>query len=232
MINFSHRPCQIIALLCFIPCLLLVSCQHHPLNVDDITEIQDSREEPPTCNACTFTGTLESEHTNSAEFSATTQYTAALPPEPTPSERLNGGLVQNGPFTFFLWIYQDPSLTQNPATTSLYSDLNGYGAYLFWVYQGPDLPGPIVEWFGTELNLQELNTYSGLKTNDQGGRSGGILLPGGFFAPGKSNPDDRVKLVIKLVASDRIYGAYLTFTLQNGPKGWQPEGIGVPMVLE
>lgn len=232
MINLSHRPYHLIALLFIIPCLLLVSCQLHPVNAGDITEIQDSREEPSTCNACTFIGTLESEPTNSPESSVTTQYPAAVPPEPTPSVKINGGVVHDGPFTFFLWIYQDPSLIQNPATTSLYSDLNGYGAYLFWVYQGPDLPGPIVEWYGSEPNLQELDTYSGLKTNNQGGRSGGILLPGGFFTPGKSNPGDHVKLVIKLVASDRIYGAYLTFTLQNGPNGWEPEGVGVPWVLE
>ncbi len=232
MNKHSHRLYYLIVFFIFIPCLLLVSCQFYPVNAGDFTETQDVGEEPPTCIACTFTSTTEPQLSNSLLFPATTQYIAALPPEPTPSAKVNGGVVQDGPFTFYLWIYQDPSLNQNPVTTSLYSDLNGYGAYLFWVYQGRDLPGPIVEWYGTEPNLQELNTYTRIKTNDQGGRSGGILLPGGFFIPGKSNPENHVKLVIKLAAGEQTYGAYIPFTLQNGPNGWQPEGIGVPLVLE
>ncbi len=162
----------------------------------------------------------------------TTPLPVAVPPEPLPEVLMNGGIVQAGPFTFFLWIYQEPSLDQNPVTTSLYSDFNGYGAYLFWVYQGPGMPGSVTEWYGIEPNLQELATYAGLKTNDHGGRSGGVFLPGGFYISGQSSPGDQLKLVIKVVIDDQTYGAALPFTLQKGPDGWQPEGIGAPAVLE
>lgn len=157
---------------------------------------------------------------------------ASLSPQPTPEAIINGGVVQDGPFTFFVWLFQDPSFNPEPATTSLYSDLSGYGVYLFWVYQGPGLPGPVTEWVGVEPNLQELNTYANLKANDQGGRSGGVLLPGGFYIPGQSSPGDRLRLVIELVTGEGTYGAALPFTLQQAPQGWQPGEVGVALALE
>ncbi len=158
--------------------------------------------------------------------------TMAQPQEPVPGVSVGGGTVQNGPFTFCLWIYRDPSLNQNPVTPSLYSDMNGYGAYLYWVYNGKeDLPGPVTEWWGVEPNLQALNTYARIKPEAQGGRSGGIWLPGGFFISGQSQAGETQKLIIQVSTPGKTYGAALSFTLRGQTLNWQPDEIQKPVIL-
>ena len=67
-----------------------------------------------------------------------------IPPQPTPADLIGGDTVQEGPFTFFLWLFRDPRMNQQPAIPSLYSDLDGIGIYKSWVYQGPDVNGAVL----------------------------------------------------------------------------------------
>ncbi len=82
-----------------------------------------------------------------------------LPPQPTPANIIGGDTIQNGPFTFFLWLFRDPTMNQHPDITSLYSDLNGFGIYKCWVYQGSDLSGPVHFYWGAVPQLNEVMEY-------------------------------------------------------------------------
>ncbi len=153
-----------------------------------------------------------------------------LPPQPTPMNIIGGGTIQNGPFTFFLWLFRDPTMNQHPDITSLYSDLNGFGIYKCWVYQGPDLSGPVHFYWGTVPQLNEVMEYPALTDGQGDGGSGGILLPGGFFMPGRSKPGDEVQVAMKVVTPQREYGAVLAFTLQHGANGFEPTNIKVTLL--
>lgn len=156
------------------------------------------------------------------------------PPQPTPADVLGGGTVFDGPFIFDLRLFRDPSFNRGPVATSLYSDLDGFGAWMYWFYNGADPIGPIETMWGTVLPdgqaalsqlLQE--SHPVIRTGNSGGRDGGILLPGGFFMPGQSKVGDRVRVVMKVVTPDAEYGAVLAFSLRQGLNGFEPVGISV-----
>ncbi len=90
-----------------------------------------------------------------------------IPPQPTPADLIGGDVVQDGPFTFFLWLFRDPRMNQQPAIPSFYSDLDGIGIYKSWVYQGPDVSGPVRLDWGTLPQLHPFMEYSSL-TNGEG----------------------------------------------------------------
>lgn len=154
-----------------------------------------------------------------------TSQTLPVPPQPTPEHILGGGTVQNGPFTFFLWLFRDPTMNPQPAITSLYSDLNGIGAYQSWVYHGPNLNGPLQVYWGTLPQLNLFVEYPMLTDGQGDARIGGVMLPGGFFMSGESHAGDHVQVVMKLVAPQGEYGAVLTFTLQQASNGFEPSEI-------
>ncbi len=150
-------------------------------------------------------------------------------PQPTPADGLGGGAVQDGPFTFDLRLFRDPTLTLQPLSPSLYSDLQGCGAYMYWSYTGTEVIGPVTTYWGTQPHVEQLlqATYSSVSTGSTGGRTGGILLPGGAMIPGHSQAGDREQLVLKVVTPNGDFGAILLFTLQKGARGLEPAEISI-----
>ena len=153
-----------------------------------------------------------------------------IPPQPTPADLVGGDVVQDGPFTFFLWLFRDPRMNQQPAIPSLYSDLDGIGIYKSWVYQGPDLSGPARLDWGTLPQLNPFMEYSSLTNGEGDGGLGGVLLPGGPFLPGESKPGDQIQIAMRMITREREYGAVLTFTLQLGANGFEPMDIRVDVL--
>jgi hypothetical protein len=152
-----------------------------------------------------------------------------VPPalQPTPLNVAGGKTIKQGPFVFDLRIYRDLNLNKNPGASSQYSDLEGFGEYMTWVYNGPPLQGSVYEFWGTQPNITQLNSYGGLNTGDNGGRIGGIFLPGGSFLPGSSKPGDLIKLVLRMETPQGKYGASLTFNLKKTAAGFEPVNITV-----
>ncbi len=150
-------------------------------------------------------------------------------PQPTPTDVLGGGSVQDGSFTFDLRIFRDPALTLQPVSPSLYSDMPGFGAYVYWSYTGTEVMGPVTTYWGTQPLVEQLlqATYSSVAIGSTGGRNGGILLPGGPMIPGQSQPGDREQLVLKVTTPRGDFGAVLLFTLQKSSAGFEPVDISV-----
>lgn len=154
------------------------------------------------------------------------------PPQPTPQAILGGGTVQDGPFVFVLYFFRDPAMSQQTVTPSLYSELESVGAYLYWFYHGPETIGPVETHWGTLPQLDQLlqATYASISTGSSGGRTGGVLLPGGSFLSGESQPGDRVQEALKVITPDGEYGAVLAFTLKQGVHGFEPADISVEVL--
>ncbi len=150
-------------------------------------------------------------------------------PQPTPENVLGRGTVQDGPFRFEMNIYRDPRLTRDPVAPSLFSDMPGFGAYMYWSYTGSEVIGPVTTYWGIEPKLDQLlqATYSLVEVGSSGGRDGGILLPGGPFIPGVSKAGDQERLVLKVTTPGGDYGAALVFSLKQGDAGFEPIEITV-----
>ena len=153
-----------------------------------------------------------------------------LPTEPTPQNIIGGGTLQNGPFSFELRLFQDPTLNQHPVATSLYSDLNGFGEYMYWTYMDMDTIGPVETYWGTlphYFDQLQQATYPSIGRGSNGGRTGGVLLPGGSFISGESKAGDRVRVALQVVTPNGKYGAMLEFTLKQGTNGFEPSDISI-----
>ncbi len=159
---------------------------------------------------------------------------AFIPLQPTPQNVLGGGTVESGPFLFDLRLFADTSFNQEPVASSLYSDMNGVGAFMYWCYQGDEPIGPIETYWGTLPQLSQLiqETYASIQPGGCGGRTGGILLPGGFFLSGESKVGDRVQVALKVRAGDEEFGAVISFALAQGPNGFEPINISVMPLQE
>ncbi len=147
--------------------------------------------------------------------------------EPTPGVITAGSTIQNGPFTFYLYLYNDAALNRNPVAPSLYSDLKGFGAYMFWKYSGPGMQGPVEEYWGTAPQLSLIETYPQLHADQTGGRSGGILLRGGFFIQGQSHTGDSVEVVIQMRTPGGVYGATISLVLAGSEGNFSPTSIQI-----
>ncbi len=159
-------------------------------------------------------------------------------PQPTPEDVLGGGTVFDGPFIFELRLFRDPSLNRHPVAASLYSDLDGFGAWMYWFYNGADPIGPVETHWGTlspdgQFVLDQLlqASYPLIQTGTSGGREGGVLLPGGFFTPGQSAVGDRIHVALKVTTPAGDYGAVLVFSLEQGLNGFEPAGISVDKLI-
>lgn len=155
-----------------------------------------------------------------------------IPPLPTPPNVLGGGTVSDGHFVFEMRLYRDQMFSQNPVTTSLYSDMEGVAIWMYWFYIGADTIGPVETYWGTLPQLDQLlqETHDSIQLGRSGGRNGGVMLPGGFFIPGESKPGDCVQVALKVVTPDGEYGAVLVFTLQQGTNGFEPSDISVDVL--
>lgn len=138
------------------------------------------------------------------------------------------GFVQDGPFVFYLGLYEDPELGAGlGGGASKMSDLLGIGAIASWRYNGPDITSPDGEVVATELygaptNMRGLISYRSLASGRQDGRlGGGILLPDG------ATSGDDVTLAIRVDIPGGSYGASLTFTLVETAVGLEPSDIRV-----
>jgi hypothetical protein len=154
---------------------------------------------------------------------------ASVPSAADPQHVLGGGTVFDGPFIFDLRLFRDLSFNPHPVAESLYGDLDDVSAWIYWFYKGADPIGPLETYWGTlphvEWLLQE--TYPTLQTGSSGGRTGGVMLPGGFLIEGESKSGDRIQVALKVVTPDREYGAMLTFTLQKSRNSFGSINVSV-----
>jgi hypothetical protein len=143
-------------------------------------------------------------------------------------------VIESGLFRFDLRLFYDASLNQQPVATSLYSDMNGIGSVMYWCYQGSEPIGPVETYWGTLPQLDQLlqETYELIQPGSCGGRTGGVLLPGGFFMSGESKVGDRVQVALKVRTGDKEFGAVISFTLTQGPNGFEPINISVTPLQE
>lgn len=139
---------------------------------------------------------------------------------------VGGGQIEQGPFTFCLILYADPTL-RSPGQAwhpSMTSAIPGIGAMALWVYHGPGIEGRITQSFGPLPDgVRPISGYYQLQNGQSGGRiGGGVLLPTG------SRPGDSVELGTIVETPAGNYGAKITFTVADqGVKevlvsGWQP----------
>jgi hypothetical protein len=154
------------------------------------------------------------------------------PLQPTPENVIDGGTVLDGPFTFDLRLIRDPSLTRQPVAPSLFSDMEGFGTYMYWSYTGSEVMGPVTTYWGTEPQVDQLlqATYAQVQMGSSGGRTGGILLPGGSVMPGQSKAGDRERVVLKVSTPGGDHGAVLLFTLKQGANGFEPVDVSVEVL--
>jgi hypothetical protein len=154
--------------------------------------------------------------------------------QPTPEQPLGGGTIQDGPFVFDLRLFRNPSFSKQPVASSLYSDLEGIGAYMYWSYQGSDAIGSVETYWGTLPFLDQLQseTYTSISFGSRGGRTGGVLLPGGSGSslPGESKTGDRIQVALKVYTPNGDFGAVLHFTLNQGANGFEPTDISVDVL--
>lgn len=152
-----------------------------------------------------------------------------VPLQPTPQSVVGGGMVESGPFLFDLRLFYDASFNRQPITSSLYSDMDGIGSFMYWCYQGNEPSGPIETYWGTlpQLNQLSQETYVLVQPGSCGGRTGGIMLPGGLFLEGESKVGDQIQVALRVKTLDGEFGAILIFTLTQGPNGFQPIDISV-----
>lgn len=148
---------------------------------------------------------------------------------PTPQEPLSSSVVQDGPFTFDLRFYRDPIFGKNPIAPSLYSDLEGIGIYVVWEYHGPALPPPATIYWGVDPDLSPLLQQSeyqsnGIKEGDKNGWTGGLILPY------DSQAGEQIEAVIKIVTTEKSYGAVSYFTLQAGENGLEPAEVSLQVL--
>lgn len=165
----------------------------------------------------------------SAKVGSNTSLPTISPPQPTPQNIIAGGMIVNGPFLFDLRLFRELDLNQQPIAASLYSDMNGIGAYMYWLYQGVDPTGPVETFWGTVPHLDQLQqeTYPSISRGSSGGHTSGILLPGGFFLSGKSAVGDHIQVGLKVHIPSGDFGAVLNFTLAHGINGFEPVDISV-----
>jgi hypothetical protein len=152
-----------------------------------------------------------------------------IPLQPTPQSVIFGEMVESGPFLFDLRLFYDATLNQQPIASSLYSDMNGIGSFMYWCYQGNEPSGPIETYWGTLPQLNQLlqETYVSVQPGSCGGRTGGIMLPGGLFLDGESKVGDQVQVALKVKTVEGEFGAVLIFTLAQGSNGFEPTDISV-----
>lgn len=156
--------------------------------------------------------------------------TAPTPVVPMPADIIDGGVIQDGPFIFYLWLFRDPMFNPNPDISSLYSELDGIAVYISWVYQGNDLEGPVNISWGTLPFLHQFGMDAALSAVAWGGGAIGIRLPGGALKPGESLPSDPVQVGMKLETPQKGYEAMISFRLQEGAAGFEPGDIAVELL--
>lgn len=152
-------------------------------------------------------------------------------PMPTPElqQIVGGGIVEDGPFSFRLWIIKDSQFGHNPVTSSLYSDVEGRAVYMGWVYKGVEaLSGPIFEYWGLPLPRWDAlpSEYARAEPGWGGGRIVGIHFSPDFL-PASSPPEGPIKVGFLLITPDGPYGACIQFTLTTDLKDVDPATIAL-----
>lgn len=63
-------------------------------------------------------------------------------------QAIGGGQVQDGPFTFCVFLYADPLVQPNASHPSLMISIPGVGWSALWVYHGANIRGNTIESYG------------------------------------------------------------------------------------
>lgn len=148
---------------------------------------------------------------------------------PYPASRvIGGGNVQNGDFTFYLWLYCDEKLS--PQDMDHFSDLGGLGVYVRWNYSGPKIEGNFWDMVGVEPDVRMV-TGSPMLSNSGASMGMGLQLPDEPAVQWEVSElvrsGEPIRFVSKVQSIDGIYGAELVFRLIAGKAGYIPEEIEV-----
>ena len=147
------------------------------------------------------------------------------------SKVIGGGKVQNGDFTFYLWLYCDEKLS--PEDMEHFSDLGGLGMYARWTYNGPKIEGNFWDMVGIEPEVRMV-TGSPMLSNSGASMGMGLQLPeepaGKWEVAELARSGEPIRFIVKVQSIDGIYGAELVFRLKAGKDGYIPEGIEVQVL--
>ncbi|HWQ84610.1 MAG TPA: hypothetical protein VN363_08595, partial [Anaerolineales bacterium] len=144
------------------------------------------------------------------------------------SKVIGGGKVQNGDFTFYLWLYCDEKLS--PQDMEHFSDLGGLGTYARWMYTGPKIEGNFWDMVGIEPDVRNI-TGSPMLSNSGASMGMGLNLPdepaGKWEVAELARSGEPIRFAVKVQSIDGVYGAELAFRLKAGKDGYIPDGIAV-----
>ena len=145
---------------------------------------------------------------------------------PRPAAWMGGGLLDEGPFTFDLWLYCDPDLSLE-GTGPLLSEIGGLGVHLAWRYHGPEVTGSTKSFLGFSDDHEPRAVWEGgLSPGTVGSFTGGVRsLDGRLTEVVRSGAPVTFKIVVTI--DDKPYGATLTFTMMPASDGYRPVKIVV-----
>lgn len=157
------------------------------------------------------------------------------PPTPEPWQILGGGTINDGPFTFTLWVIQDPAFRHTPVAPSLYSDIEGRGIHWAWVYNGKEiLTGPISEYWGLPFPKDLASVLPGGYIPQHPVAEFPRLEPGwggggrhGIFISPRSRSTGLVKVGFFLITPKGPYGACIQFRLTSDFQDVDPATIAL-----
>jgi len=150
------------------------------------------------------------------------------PPSQRPEAIAGGGVVENGSFTFEIWLACGKMFTHENTLGDHFTEIEGLGFFSFATYHGPELEGPITHYSGIQPYVRETSSGDGAVTDGYGmGDMEGLQFPVGII-PDFSQSDTRLRYVAKVQTPDGGFaGAALVFTLQREAEGYRPVDIAV-----
>lgn len=133
---------------------------------------------------------------------------------------IGGGEVQNGDFTFNIWLYCDESL--RPDDMEHYSELGGLGVFTRWRYTGPRIEGEFWDMVGVDPDVRMV-TGSPMLPNSGASMGMGLQLPDEPAEMALSG--EAIRFMVAVQSTDGVYGAELAFKLKGGENGYIPYDI-------
>lgn len=142
-------------------------------------------------------------------------------PSYQPRALAGGGTMENGAFTFQIWLLCDPIFSRKNARGDYFSEIDGLGIYTHWRYHGPAMEGKIQEYAGIEPFVR-LRSESGPVSKEVSSSDyQGLSFPSGLI-PDFSKGNTTLRFIVKTRTPDGVLaGAALSFILQPNENGYR-----------
>lgn len=145
---------------------------------------------------------------------------------------LGGGELEDGDFTFGLWLACDPVFQRSQGSGDDYSEIDGLGLLIQWSYSGAAQEGALTTFEGIEPWVRESGSSEPVNAGTSSYALTGLQLPTGVI-PYWQAGDANLRYVLKTQLPDgSLAGAVLTFTLKREADGFRPADIRVEPLSE